>query len=84
MPRPRSVISPELPPRATKAKPAKPSDGWQPAPGKSYRLRETAGGYGPSTYSDDLFGLEIEQAELADKGIDSMLEKAIKGGWAPL
>lgn len=88
MPRPRSVISPPLPPRASKPKPSEREDGWSPKPGMEYRARLTAeepfGGFTRATYSGDLFELELLRAEWTAAGLDSIMEQQIRGGWAPL
>lgn len=85
-PRPRSVVSPELPSRA-KPKPAAPERDHHVLPGRTYRLRPTSvnpfGEVDKPTYGDDLGPLEREQEQLASLGIESILEEHITGGYRP-
>lgn len=86
--RPRSVISPPLPPRATKPKAEPATREWNPKPGTAYRVRITDeqpfGGFATAHYSDDLFELELEHAGNLEAGLGSIIEEAMRGGYHPL
>lgn len=83
MPRRRTVLTPPPPPRATKQPTERPdARSWSPADGTAYRVR-VEGAPAASRYTDDLAEAQRWLADDAWEGRDSILERAMQGGYTP-
>lgn len=86
--RKRTVISPELPPRASKKPAARPREhDWTPPAGRALRIRPTAespfGGFAPMRYTDDEAEVVRWREEDEANGIPSVIEAAQPGVYIP-